>query len=227
MVNQSDAIQNLQYLESLKIFGVDQVLIPKLVSLPPNQSHPSNTKTDLSELCGQVSSCVKCHELASTRTKTVFGSGNLKSPLVFVGEAPGYDEDKQGLPFVGKAGQLLTKMIEAMGCKREEVYICNVLKCRPPQNRNPLPVEIENCVPYLWAQLEFIKPKIICALGTFAAQTLLKTPRSISSLRGAIHESGDFRIVCTYHPAYLLRNPADKKKAWEDLKRIMQELKSL
>lgn len=143
---------------------------------------------------------------------------------MFVGEAPGYDEDQQGLPFVGAAGQLLTKMIEAMKFGRNDVYIANCLKCRPPGNRNPLPTEIVSCNPILMRQIEIIQPKVICALGKFAAQTLLQTQEPISRLRGRFHDWRGTRVMPTFHPAYLLRTPDDKKLAWEDLKLILQEL---
>src|SRR3989338_5937946 len=167
--------------------------------------------------------CQKC-PLGKMRTKSVFGSGNINAKLMFVGEAPGRDEDIQGLPFVGEAGQLLTKIIEAMGIKREDVYICNILKCRPPQNRNPLPEEISMCIDYLYNQIDMIKPKVICGLGKFASQNLLNTETPISRLRGKWHEYRGIKFMPTYHPAYLLRNPADKKLVWEDMKKIMEEL---
>lgn len=143
---------------------------------------------------------------------------------MFVGEAPGFDEDQQGEPFVGAAGQLLTKIIEAMKLRREDVYIANCLKCRPPGNRNPLPSEILTCDPILKAQIDIIRPEVICALGKFAAQTLLATEEPISRLRGRFHERQGLKIMPTFHPAYLLRNPSDKKLAWEDVQKIMREL---
>lgn len=169
-----------------------------------------------------VEECQKC-PLYKTRTNVVFGDGNENAKLVFVGEAPGYDEDQQGKPFVGKAGQKLTQIINAMGLSREEVYITNVLKCRPPNNRNPLPNEIEACEPYLIAQLKIIKPKIICALGTFSAKTLLKTDQQISKLRGRFHTYQGIKLMPTYHPAFLLRNPKFKKDVWEDVQKVMTE----
>ena len=169
-----------------------------------------------------VESCQKC-SLCETRTNTVFGAGDENAKLVFVGEAPGADEDKQGVPFVGRSGQKLTQIIEAMGLSRSEVYIANVLKCRPPGNRNPLPEEIQKCEPYLIAQLQFIEPKVICALGGFAAQTLLRTDQGISRLRGRFHTYQGVRLMPTYHPAYLLRNPRSKRDVWEDVQKIMVE----
>ncbi len=181
---------------------------------------------------GQVKGCTKC-KLCQTRTKTVFGQGNPRARIVFVGEAPGHDEDIQGLAFVGRAGQLLTKMIEAMGLTRDEVFICNILKCRPPNNRDPAPDEISACWPYLDEQLRIIHPQVIVALGRPAAQTLLRTTESIGRLRGQWHDyhiggpagaDAPIPLMPTYHPAYLLRNPPDKGKAWSDLKQVMQKL---
>ena len=162
--------------------------------------------------------CHKC-PLGKTRTNLVFGVGDPMAKLMFVGEAPGRDEDLQGEPFVGRAGQLLTKIIEAIGWKRSDVYIANVLKCRPPENRNPLPEEIVLCMPYLIKQIETIQPKVLCALGTFAAQTLLNTKAPVGTLRGKFHEYKGIPMMVTYHPAYLLRNPNDKAKVWDDIKR--------
>lgn len=168
-----------------------------------------------------VENCKLC-PLHKTRTNVVFGTGNEKAKLVFVGEAPGADEDAQGMPFVGKAGQKLTQIIQAIGLTREEVYITNVLKCRPPGNRNPLPEEIRCCEPYLIAQLKLIKPQTICALGTFAAQTLLKTDQPISKLRGRFHTYQGIRLMPTYHPAFILRNPQYKRDVWEDVQKLVK-----
>lgn len=168
-----------------------------------------------------VENCQLC-PLHKTRTNVVFGTGNEKAKLVFVGEAPGADEDAQGMPFVGKAGQKLTQIIQAIGLTREEVYITNVLKCRPPNNRNPLPEEIRCCEPYLIHQLKLIKPETICALGTFAAQTLLKTDQPISKLRGRFHTYQGIRLMPTYHPAFILRNPQYKRDVWEDVQKLIK-----
>jgi len=176
----------------------------------------------LDDIMRAVQNCQKC-PLCETRTNIVFGAGNENANLVFVGEAPGADEDKQGKPFIGKAGQKLTQIINAIRLSRDEVYIANVLKCRPPNNRNPLPNEIETCEPYLIAQLEIIKPKVICALGTFAAQTLLKTNQPISKLRGRFHTYQGIRLMPTYHPAFLLRNPKSKRYVWEDVQKVRAE----
>ena len=173
----------------------------------------------LKKLDEQVKECTKC-ELCKNRTNVVFGVGNQDTDLMFVGEAPGYYEDIQGEPFVGKAGQLLTKIIESIGTKRGDVYITNILKCRPPDNRNPSANEIVMCSPHLIRQIEIIRPKIICALGTFAAQTLLDTKDTIGKLRGRFFEYQSTKFLATYHPAYLLRNPDDKKKVWVDIKKV-------
>jgi DNA polymerase len=170
--------------------------------------------------------CQRC-KLAPLRTKLVFGVGNPDAKLVFVGEAPGADEDAQGEPFVGKAGQLLTKMIEAMGYRREDVYICNILKCRPPGNRNPEPDEIEKCEPFLKAQLAALRPRMIVALGKFAAQCLLRDDTPISRLRGAFRSYEGIQLMPTFHPAYLLRDPSKKKEAWDDLKKVNSALKQM
>ena len=181
---------------------------------------------------GQVKGCTKC-SLCEKRTQTVFGQGNPAARVVFVGEAPGYEEDRQGLVFVGRAGQLLTRIIVAMGLDREQVFICNVLKCRPPGNRDPSADEILACSPYLCEQLTIIQPEVLVALGAPAAKTLLSTAASIGKLRGRFHEyypSGTegvgpaIPVMPTYHPAYLLRNPAEKRKTWEDIQMVMDRL---
>jgi DNA polymerase len=165
--------------------------------------------------------CTRCKLATLGRRQIVFGVGNPDADLMFVGEAPGADEDIQGEPFVGRAGQLLTKMIQAMGFAREEVYIANVVKCRPPENRNPEPDEIESCEPFLFQQIETIKPKVIIALGAFAARTLLRTQEPISRLRGRVFEYHGAQLVPTFHPSFLLRSPGQKKFAWDDLKKAL------
>jgi DNA polymerase len=177
----------------------------------------------LGDVKKELGDCQRC-SLGQVRTNIVFGEGNPKAEIVFVGEAPGGDEDIQGRPFVGRAGQLLTKIIAAMGLKRTDVYICNILKCRPPGNRNPGPEEIAACEPILIKQLEAINPRVICALGTFAARTLLKTDVPITVLRGKFHAYLGIQLMPTYHPAYLLRNPGAKKQVWEDVQKIMKLL---
>jgi uracil-DNA glycosylase len=164
--------------------------------------------------------CTRCR-LHKQRNKIVFGSGNPRAELVFVGEGPGHDEDLQGLPFVGRAGKLLTQMIEAMGLAREDVYICNVVKCRPPENRKPEDDEVATCSPYLYRQLEVIAPKAIVCLGGVAAQTLLKTKDPISRFRGTWFDFRNTKLLATYHPAYLLRNPNAKGEVWKDLQKVM------
>jgi DNA polymerase len=164
--------------------------------------------------------CKRCKLHTLGRRQVVFGVGNSNADLMFVGEGPGADEDIQGEPFVGRAGQLLTKIIEAIGMTRADVYIANVIKCRPPQNRNPEPDEVEKCEPFLFRQIATIKPKVIVALGKFAAQSLLKTTEPITRLRGREYRYRDAILMPTYHPAFLLRNPSSKREVWEDMKRV-------
>ncbi|HVZ24346.1 MAG TPA: uracil-DNA glycosylase [Vicinamibacterales bacterium] len=164
--------------------------------------------------------CSRCKLHRLGRSQVVFGVGNPNADLMFVGEAPGADEDVRGEPFVGRAGQLLTKIIEAIDLRREDVYIANVIKCRPPQNRNPEPDEVEQCEPFLFRQIDVIKPKVIVALGKFAAQSLLRTTEPITRIRGREYAYRDAILMPTYHPAYLLRNPSAKRDVWEDMKRV-------
>src|SRR5579863_770381 len=187
----------------------------------PQQQCPPSLET----IRAEIGDCRRC-KLHSTRKNIVFGTGNPQAELVFVGEAPGEEEDLQGKPFVGRAGQLLTKIINAMGFSRDDVYIANIIKCRPPKNRNPEPDEISTCEPFLNRQLSSIRPKVICALGTFAAQTLLGTSQKITQLRGEFHTYRGVKVMPTFHPAYLLRNPREKRQVWEDMQKIMDELKS-
>ena len=180
----------------------------------------------LAAVAREVAACTRCAELAQTRTQTVFGVGNPHARLVFCGEAPGADEDRLGEPFVGRAGQLLTDIIvKGMKMRREDVYILNILRCRPPGNRNPLPVEAANCREYLDRQLAIIQPEFICCLGAVAAQNLLGTEEAIGRLRGRVHDFHGIKVVCTYHPAYLLRNPPAKKFVWDDVQMLMKEMK--
>jgi uracil-DNA glycosylase len=178
----------------------------------------------LKVLSERVCACSRCAELASTRTQTVFGVGKIDPQVCFIGEAPGADEDATGEPFVGAAGQLLNRIITACGMKREEVYICNIIKCRPPGNRLPLAHEAANCREYLEKQLELVRPKFICALGACAAQNLLDTKAPIGRLRGQFHSYQGTPVLCTYHPAYLLRSPERKKDVWEDMKKLLQRM---
>jgi DNA polymerase len=200
---------------------------------PPDRQQPPASPYALTDRgCGsepllavrrELGDCSRC-KLAGGRTTLVYGVGSPSAELMFVGEGPGADEDLQGEPFVGKAGQLLTKMIEAMGYRRADVYIANVVKCRPPGNRNPEPDEIAACEPFLRAQIDAIRPRVIVALGKFAAQTLLRSSIPITRLRGRWSSYGGVRLMPTFHPAYLLRSPQEKGKAWDDLKLVMQEL---
>lgn len=199
-----------------EIYGVSHILKP---AVPAKQE----IKDDMKTLAETVAACEKC-ALSKGRTNSVFSDGDEKAALMFVGEGPGYDEDMQGKPFVGKAGKLLTKMIEAMQFKREEVYIANIVKCRPPDNRAPFREEAEACIPYLYCQIEYVKPKVIVCLGSVATQYLLKTTASISKIRGEFVDMNGIMVMPTFHPAYLLRSPNMKKPAWEDLQKVMAVL---
>jgi DNA polymerase len=186
---------------------------------------PEERPALLAELAAQVAVCRKCPHLAASRKKTVFSDGSPTARLMFIGEAPGADEDRTGVPFVGRAGQLLTDMItKGMGLDRQDVYIANILKCRPPENRDPTPEESANCFPYLERQIEIVRPEFICLLGRIATTTLLNTALSMSRLRGRWHRVHGVPAIATYHPAYLLRNPAAKKDAWEDLQLLMRAM---
>ncbi len=229
----------VQQLESLGRAGVTHLGKPPKIERPAAAQpadDPQPAEPEAAAECGdrqaaldvirkQVVACTRCEELARTRTQTVFGVGSPHARLVFLGEAPGADEDRQGIPFVGRAGKLLTDMIEkGMKISRDDVYIMNILRCRPPGNRNPLPVEAAACREYLDGQLEVIQPEIICCLGAVAAQNLLDTTEAIGRMRGRILDYGGIKVICTYHPAYLLRNPSAKASTWEDLKLVMAEL---
>jgi DNA polymerase len=204
---------------------------PSPATSVPHQEQPAEPALSVEErghalklLAEKVSTCVRCAELASTRTQTVFGVGKIDPELCFIGEAPGADEDATGEPFVGAAGQLLNRIIAACGMKREDVYICNIIKCRPPGNRLPQLNEAANCREYLERQLELVRPKFICALGACAAQNLLDTKAPIGRLRGQFHEYRGIPVMCTYHPAYLLRSPEKKKDVWEDMKKLLHRM---
>lgn len=200
---------------------------PPLVAADASPLPRERKVAALKVLAQEVAACEKCSILCQSRTQTVFSDGDAAAELCFVGEAPGADEDAQGVPFVGKAGQLLTRIIEACKLKREEVYICNCLKCRPPDNRNPLPDEIANCRPFLDQQLAILKPRMMVALGKFAAAHLLrKRPEevAITRIRGQIHEYAGIPFMITLHPAYLLRNPSAKADVWNDMKHVMRLL---
>ncbi len=178
----------------------------------------------MGELAKQVAGCTRCQELADTRTQTVFGVGNPEAKILFLGEAPGADEDRQGEPFVGRAGQLLDRIIKACTLTREEVYICNILRCRPPNNRNPTDEEADNCREYLNGQIAIIDPDYIVCLGSVAARNLLDTTSSIGRLRGKFFQHGRAKVLCTYHPSYLLRYEPTKKDVWEDMKFLMRDM---
>jgi DNA polymerase len=241
------ARQARQHLESLRKAGVEYLPAPVPEApplpqaaearsffqendrLPPQAQHPlaiGERRQALEVLAATVSRCTRCPGLAATRTQTVFGVGGPGVDLCFIGEAPGADEDRQGEPFVGAAGQLLDRIIAACGFEREQVYICNIIKCRPPGNRTPLPDEAANCREYLEQQLELVRPRFICALGGTAAQSLLGTTKTIGQLRGQFHDYRGIPVLCTYHPAFLLphRNPAKKKDVWQDMKLLLARM---
>jgi DNA polymerase len=199
----------------------EQPLSPEVVT---DNSEPETTADQWDILQAEVANCTKC-ALCATRTQTVFGSGNKQADWMLVGEAPGQHEDEQGLPFVGNAGLLLTEMLRAIGLTREEVFITNILKCRPPSNRDPHADEVESCNDYLQRQLKMIQPKIILAIGRIAAQTLLKTDAPLAKLRGKVHTFNNTPVVVVYHPAYLLRSLSEKRKAWLDLQLAIQTVK--
>jgi DNA polymerase len=241
-VRQRDLINWMQFFSEL---GVEAILIPTSSSLrtnvamkaksipkssfPLSVGKPARDKDlfsaiapsdpDLQTIRDDLGECVRC-KLHKTRTNIVFGSGNNQAKVMFIGEAPGFDEDQQGLPFVGRAGQLLTKIIESIGFRREEVYIANIIKCRPPDNRNPESDEIASCQDFLFRQIEVIRPCIICALGTFAAQTLLQSKLPISQMRGQLMDYRGAKLIATFHPAYLLRNPNEKRRVWDDVRML-------
>ena len=249
MVRQTDSLDArmrravAQQLASLQAAGVSHLPKPKP---PAKKSSPAGPETivpaaapqvtaagsaratppadSFAIIASEVAGCTRCAELAATRTQTVFGVGNPRARLCFLGEAPGADEDLQGEPFVGKAGQLLNKIIEACQLRREDVYIMNVLKCRPPGNRTPLPDEVVNCRGFRDRQFAVLQPEFICCLGGVAAQALLETDQSIGKLRGRFHTYESSTVLCTYHPAYLLRNPAAKRDVWEDMKLLMRKM---
>jgi uracil-DNA glycosylase len=227
----------IQRLESLRRAGVTHVKKASNRTMPPPLVEAAGTASPaptelagqrsaaLAAVAGEVAVCTRCQELARTRTQTVFGVGNPFARLVFCGEAPGADEDRLGEPFVGRAGQLLTDIIvKGMKMRREDVYILNILRCRPPNNRAPLPVEAAACREYLDRQLAIIRPEFICCLGAVAAQNLLGTEATIGRLRGRVHDYRGIKVVCTYHPAYLLRNPAAKLPVWDDIRMLMAEM---
>lgn len=231
MTNKHEVLEDVKnFLEYAKSLGMTDVDV-KTETLQQSSRQAGKQKTGLvqdkakalEELRAEIGNCTRC-KLCKGRKNIVFGVGNPNAELMFVGEGPGADEDAQGIPFVGRAGQLLTKIIEAMGYKREEVYIANIVKCRPPNNRNPEPDEVAECIPYLIRQVEIICPKVIVCLGSVAAQNLLKTEEKITRLRGEFTEWQGIPVMPTYHPAFLLRNPNMKKPVWEDMQKIIKML---
>jgi DNA polymerase len=196
--------------------------LSKLKVALPGSSEKDETLTTIRTDLGDCKRCPLCR----TRTHIVFGEGDENAPLVFIGEGPGFEEDRSGRPFVGKAGELLTKIIQAMNLTRDKVYIANIVKCRPPNNRNPEPGEISKCLPFLKKQLSAIHPTIVCALGSVAAKTLLQSDLPISRLRGRFHEMDGLLLMPTFHPAFLLRNPERKRDVWNDVQQIMKKLQS-
>jgi DNA polymerase len=230
----------LRHLESLRLAGLPH--LPRSYAVPEPEAEPllgggcgaaragvaepgDNSNADpWQALRERVSACARCRELADTRTQTVFGVGDPKAELMFIGEAPGADEDKKGEPFVGMAGQLLNKIIEVCGWQRREIYICNVLKCRPPGNRTPTPAEAANCREYLDGQISLVDPSYIVCWGAVAAQNLLGSTQSIGRMRGKFYSYRRAKVLCTYHPSYLLRNPAAKRDVWDDMKLLLAEM---
>ncbi len=224
--NRRDSVINQDVLPLLQKYIAQQIELgyrEVYLSSPPYLRFKRLSASKLEELHKKVKGCQRC-PLSRSRRNPVFGEGDPRAELLFVGEAPGADEDLQGRPFVGKAGQLLTRMIQAIDLSRERVYIANILKCRPPGNRDPLPSEVALCRPYLDQQIELIDPQVICALGRVAAQTILDTSQSLAELRGFMHQFKGRRLLVTYHPAALLRNPHLKRPAWNDLKLLRVQL---
>jgi len=238
-LNRDQLIEHLKFAKELGVSGVSsdpswrereqqesdgRVRLQADLDGPAKAGHYLPVVDALAAVRADIGDCTRCKLHAQGRTQVVFGAGNASAGLMFVGEAPGADEDVQGVPFVGRAGQLLTKIIEAIGITREDVYIANVIKCRPPQNRNPEPDEVATCEPFLFQQIDIIKPKVIVALGKFGAQTLLRTIEPISKLRGRVFEYRGSKLIPTFHPAYLLRNPSSKREVWEDMKLVRKLL---
>jgi len=218
------AAQMRRYLEDLVAFEREDFLVPSevLAAEEEGMETPSSAAAELEAFRQQICTCTRCG-LGHTRQNFVFGEGDPQAGIMFIGEAPGAEEDRQGRPFAGAAGQLLTRIIEAMGLSRDQVFIGNVLKCRPPNNRDPQPDEIARCEPYLQRQIEIVRPRVICALGRIAAQALLKTTESMGSLRGRLHSYEDIPVIVTYHPAALLRHSRWKRPTWEDVKWVRRE----
>jgi uracil-DNA glycosylase family 4 len=237
-LDRDQIIEHLRFAKELGVSGVsrdpewrrrDEAPVVREVVEAPQAVAPARTIVPtqvqaLAAIRADIGDCTRCKLHTQGRTQVVFGAGNPSAGLMFVGEAPGADEDLQGVPFIGRAGQLLTKIIEAIDLKREDVYIANVIKCRPPQNRNPEPDEVATCEPFLFQQIDAIRPKVIVALGKFGAQTLLRTLEPISKLRGRVFDYRGSKLIPTFHPAYLLRNPSSKREVWEDMKLVKKLL---
>jgi DNA polymerase len=234
-----DAIrEHLKYYRDLGVMGITtdpkwrERMSEAVVAQPPAESAealakadavapaPSDSAASLAAVRDFIGVCTRCKLSGLGRKTVVFGTGNPNADLMFVGEAPGADEDEQGVPFVGRAGQLLTKIFEAIGLRRDDVYIANVIKCRPPGNRNPEPDEVATCEPFLAQQIDIVRPRVIVALGTFAAHLLLRTDAPISRIRGVVHEYRGASLIPTFHPAYLLRSPDRKREVWDDMKKV-------
>ncbi len=221
----NEHLQIGKYLRQLNEFGVDEIVLEKNHESLGHDNMKKTVNKDvlLKKIFERSKDCKKC-SLGLSRTNFVFGEGNKDARIFFVGEAPGHDEDIQGRPFVGRSGKLLTKMIEAMGIMRDDIYIGNILKCRPPNNRDPERKEVDLCIPILHEQIKAVNPDIICVLGRIAAQTLLNTKEPLGKLRERIHMFNGVKLIVTYHPSALLRNPNWKKPAWDDLKMLMKEI---
>ena len=241
MTDRRALAEHLKFFQELGVTGVSRDASWRVRAdnaVPSEAGEPGDAGTEMANGGGSVDQaarliairedlgpCTRCKLHTLGRKQIVFGVGNPNADLMFVGEAPGADEDVQGEPFVGRAGQLLTKIIESIGLQRSDVYIANVIKCRPPQNRNPEPDEVASCQPFLMQQIDTVQPRVIVALGTFAAQTLLKTVIPISRLRGQLHDfRGGAKVIPTFHPAFLLRSPDRKRDVWEDMKKVRELL---
>ena len=231
-MDNADLAEHLRFFQELGVTGVSRDPHWRRRGAQPESPEEASPVADVSPVAlvrsaddlkiirEDIGDCTRCKLHRLGRRQIVFGVGNPSADLMFVGEAPGADEDIQGIPFVGRAGQLLTKIIEAIGLSRDDVYIANVIKCRPPENRNPEPDEVDTCEPFLFRQIDTIQPKVIVALGTFAAKALLKTQDSISRLRGRVYDYRGAKLVPTFHPAFLLRSPDRKRDVWEDMKKV-------
>lgn len=218
-----DIRNSLRFMAACGCTGFDTAVDLERLEMPGNANPDMSGKETLEGIRSDLGDCRLC-ELCRSRTNIVFGTGNPDARLMFLGEGPGYDEDLSGEPFVGRAGRLLDRIIAAMTLARDAVYICNIVKCRPPENRDPLPVEIESCIPFLQRQIDIIAPEFICTLGAVATRALLRTNAPVSRLRGRFHDYRGIRVMPTYHPAFLLRNPEKKRETWADMKSLMDAM---